>query len=65
MNADKMPTGSETGVAYRAGRDAGTNGPDTTNTNFQFFATWPLMRAWQRGYDETRAASETVEGDDG
>lgn len=40
--------------AYRFGRDAGCNGPTTTNAHYRIFSTPQNMAAWQRGYDEAK-----------
>lgn len=36
--------------AEQAGYDAGTNGPNTVNCHFSYFAAPDLTRAWERGH---------------
>lgn len=35
--------------AYKAGYDAGRNGPNVDNCNFRFFATEELKNEWETG----------------
>ena len=41
--------------AYKAGYDAGRNGPNTDNCNFRFFATEELKNKWESGNRHGRA----------
>lgn len=36
-------------LCEKAGYDAGTKGPNTTNCHFSLFATPECTRAWERG----------------
>lgn len=47
--------------AERAGRDAATNGANTTNCHFRFFATRELTTAWERGNKDARRTPRAKE----
>lgn len=56
--------GSESGAlqaAYAAGRDAGINGPNTTNCHFSIFSAPEKTAAWERGKASVLPVSEGME----
>ncbi len=51
--------------AYKAGYDAGRNGPNIDNCNFRFFATKKLKDEWEQGNRHGKAHAEDKEEPNG